>query len=471
MKHTLERSGLSFRRRAALAFCLLFLSQSQVATGEEVRVTDGPGLRAAIVSALPGDRIVLMPGDYQMSKLVIKNGGRQGRPITVTALAPASTRIRSSVVELFKVRAPYWVFENLTFVGTDNTHHAFHLVRSADHLVLRQNRFIDFHSAIKGNPEGGRAADHVLIERNLFYNRSLRKTSAPTTPIDVLGGIGWVLRGNFIADFGRVGRNQISYGAFLKGTSKQGVIEGNLVMCEWRHSGGRRIGLSFGGGGSPESLRSARNSEHEDGIIRNNIILNCPNAPGIYLNRALNSKIYHNTIYNSYGIMARFPSGVSFVRNNIVSGAVTERSGAELKQERNLTTGWEIGTYVPGAALRLIHRVSDYDAKFPNWLDAEDVDWMQEKFRDLAAWLGRSSIGRGVTDFEDWFVAPGVGNLDLLEGEEILAKGLRTTDVKSDFCGHVRPDREVDLGAIEYRQGRCHLQAWIAELFQPFEDR
>ena len=409
-----------------------------------------------------------MPGDYPLGKHVIRTGGEKGQPITVTAHVPSKTRIRSSVVELFKIQAPYWVFENLTFEGTEGTHHAFHIVRDADHLILRGNRFIDFHSAIKGNPERGSAADRVVIERNIFYNQAMRQTTAPTTPIDVLGGVGWVLRENFIADFGRVGRDQVSYGAFLKGTSREGVIEGNLVICEWNHSGGRRIGLSFGGGGSPERLRSENNSEHEDGIIRNNIVINCPNAQGIYLNRARNSKVYNNTIYNAYGIMARFVSGTSFVRNNIVSGAITERDGAKLKQERNLTTGWNIGAYITGGALRLSHRVSDYHVKYPNWFDAEDVAWIQDKFKWLEAWLGGSSMGRGVSDFEDWFVAPAAGDFDILDGEEILAQGRRMTEVYSDFCGRERPSRTVDLGAIEYRQGRCNLQTWLADLFRPY---
>ncbi len=469
MELTLSQSTASLFCQAALVFSLLLFVSLSSAEGREVVVEDGPGLLAAISSAQPGDRIVLMPGDYSLRKQVISTGGEEGQPITVTAHIPSQTRIRSSVVELFKIRAPYWVFENLTFEGTENAHHAFHIVRDADHLILRGNRFIDFHSAIKGNPEGGRAADYVVIERNIFYNQVMRQTTVPTTPIDVLGGVGWVLRGNFIADFGRVGPDQVSYGAFLKGTSREGVIEGNLVICEWNHSGGRRIGLSFGGGGSPERLRSENNSEHEEGIIRNNIVINCPNAPGIYLNRAHDVKIYNNTIYNAYGIMARFPNSRAFVRNNIVSGAVTERSGAQVEQDSNLTTGWGIGTYITGAAERLIRRVSDYDSKFPNWISPETVAWMQNKFRQLEAWLGRSFMGRGISDFEDWFVAPAVGDFDLLDGDEILGQGQRMTEVKSDFCGRERPSRTVDLGAIEYRQGRCDLQTWLADLFRPFD--
>ena len=441
------------------------------AADREVLVMDSAGLRAAIESAEPGDRIVLLAGDYKLRKLIIRRGGAAGKPITLTAFSPAETRIRSESVELIKILAPHWVFEKLTFAGNDRTHHAVHIAGDADDLVLKGNRFLNFHSAIKGNPEEGQAPDRVTIERNIFMNDAPRETRAPTTPIDVLGGEGWTLRGNFFADFGKSAPNSVSYAAFLKGRSRDGLIERNLVVCQWHHAGGRRIGLSFGGGGSPRDLRSADGSEHDNGILRNNIIINCPNAPGIYLNRSANTRVYNNTIYNAFGIMARFPAGRSFVRNNIVSGAVSVRDGARLIAESNLTTGWELGSYLPGGAQQLRHRISDYHIKFPNWFDAGDIRWAQETIDRLSNWLGRSRVGRGLADFGDWFVAPEIANFELNAGEEIVGQGLPLLEVTDDFCGQPRPGQRLDLGAIEYRQGHCDVEAWLEELFRPFEDQ
>ncbi|MEE8334585.1 MAG: NosD domain-containing protein [Alphaproteobacteria bacterium] len=454
-------------RGAALIF--LALTISSALSAKEVVVADAAALRAAIASAIPGDRIVVMPGEYRLAKQVIRNGGAPGNPITVTALVPARTRLITSAVELFKLRAAYWVFEKLTFKGTAQTHHAFHIVGGGHRTVLRGNRFLDFHAAIKGNPERGRAADHVVIERNIFLNDAPRKTTQPVTPIDVLGGIGWILRENFFADFAKAGGNGISYGAFLKGGSRDGVMERNLVVCEWRHSGGRRVGLSFGGGGSPRKLRAADNTEHDGGVIRNNIIINCPNAPGIYLNRSSNSRISNNTLFDSYGIMARFPVGISTIRNNIVSGTVTERGGARTIAGSNLTTGLGVGTYIPGGASRLIHRISDYHVKYPNLFDASDIGWAQDAIRGIASWLGQSVVGRGSSAFRDWFAAPEVADFGLVSGNDFIAKGDPQPGVKDDFCGRPRGDKSVDLGAIEYRAGACDVKAWIADLFRPFE--
>lgn len=463
------RLGAGIVHVAATAFFALLLTISVVASAREVVVTDSSTLRAAIASAKPGDRIVVMPGEYWLAKQLIRNGGVPGNPITVTALVPAQTRIRTAAVELFKLQAPNWVFEKLTFVGTAETHHAFHIVSDADHVVLRGNRFLNFHSAIKGNPERGRTPDYVTIDRNIFLNDALRQTTEPTTPIDVVGGIGWIIRKNFIADFGRTGRDSVSYAAFLKGGSRGGLMERNLVICEWRHSGGRRVGLSFGGGGSPRKLRSADNSEHDDGLMRNNIIINCPNAPGIYLNRSRNSKIYNNTIFDAYGIMARFPAGPSYIRNNIVSSAITERSGARIVTGKNLTTGWGIGTYIPGGTSKLVHRISDYHVKYPSLFDASDIRWAQNTIHRIGAWLGRSGIGRGVSDFSQWFVAPEIANFDLISGTELIGKGDPLPEVKDDFCDRPRQNLTVDLGAIEYREGRCDVEAWITDRFRPFE--
>ncbi len=439
--HLMRRSP-SETAGSVCVVAIIFLAQlpilSSVASAKEIVVSNSSTLRKAIASAKPGHRIVVMPGEYRLTKQLIRNGGVAGNPITVTALVPAKTRIRSASVELFKLRAPYWIFEKLTFMGTAGTHHALHIVGDADHVVLRGNRFLNFHSAIKGNPENGQTPDHVTLERNIFRNDALRQTTEPTHPIDVVGGDGWILRENFIADFGRTGSRSVSYGAFLKGGSLNGLMERNLVICEWRHSGGRRVGLSFGGGGSSSHLRSKDNMEHDDGIMRNNIIINCPNAEGIYLNRARNSKIFNNTIYNTYGIMARFPAGTSYIRNNIVTGTITERSKARLITERNLTTGSGIGTYVSG------------------------IRWAPDTIKEIAAWMSRSRNDRG--DLSRWFIAPEVANFELNSGTELLGKGVPLTEVQDDFCGNPRHKIAVDLGAIEYRKQHCDVKAWIAEL-------
>jgi hypothetical protein len=343
--------GVDSLRSGAIAF-LLFLVPLAAAAGI-VPVADSAGLVRALAGANPGDEIVLAPGDYRLggNTTNIRRPGTEAQPIVMRAARQGAARIHSETVELFKLFVPHWIFEGIDFEGGPGTHHAFHVVAGADHVTFRGNVFHNFHAAIKGNPEGGESPSFVTIERNAVYNDAPRKTDEPVTTIDVVGGDHWVLRDNFIADFAKDGGDFTSYGAFLKGASTNGLFERNLVICEWHHTGGFRVGLSFGGGGTDPVYMKGATDEHAHGIMRNNIILNCPNGEGIYLNKASDSKIYNNTIYNAYGILARFPASMpSEVRNNIVSGAIATRKGAMIDAHNNVETGWSLGDYIPGAA-------------------------------------------------------------------------------------------------------------------------
>lgn len=119
-----------------------------------------------------------------------------------------------------------------------------------------------------------------------------------------------------------------------------GLFERNLVICE--HSlatdRGIRIGLSFGGGATAERYCQDSNceAEHSNGVMRNNIVLNCSRDVGIYLNRAQNSYRYNNLLHNNLGLDIRFPSSSATLVNNIISGRIKERDGAVAHAKNNL---------------------------------------------------------------------------------------------------------------------------------------
>lgn len=290
----------------ALLILVLSFSIGLPTTAREVPVSDVPSLVRAIKVAKPADRIVLQPGRYRLNKILITRPGAANAPITVTAVNPSQTRIETDAVELFKLDAPYWVFENLDIRGGKNAHHAFHVVGRADHAVLRGNHIVGFHASVKGNPQRKLSPDNVVITGNTFYNEAPRKTAEPVTLINVVGGDNWRITENFIADFAKGGGDGISYGAFLKGGGKGGLFERNLVVCEWRHKGRQRVGLSFGGGGTFRCSRPDCPLEHRNGAMRNNVIINCPQAPGVYINRSRDIAIHHNTIFKSLGRYAAF---------------------------------------------------------------------------------------------------------------------------------------------------------------------
>ncbi len=302
-------------------------------------------------TAKAGSVITLMPGEYHIVKSKIEIGfpGEVYKPITVRASNYGDVKLRLGTKQGFLVNKPFWVFENLIIEG-ECTHdswcdHAFHLVGNADYTVIRNNHVKNFNAHIKSNGyrESKQSSkrifpNYVTIQNNTLINEWKRNTINSVTPIDIVGGEHWKIKHNFIADFGKYGRKGrgVTYGAYLKGDGKYGVMEENLVACAWRlpHTSTTdiRIGLSLGGGGTgPQFCHNGIcEQEHEGGIIRNNIIVNCFNDVGIYLNKARNSMVYGNHVLSSVGIDLRFPQTSAEIFNNKIDGRVRTRNGATL---------------------------------------------------------------------------------------------------------------------------------------------
>lgn len=374
-------------------------------SGRVVDVANAVALLSTLRHAQAGDQIVLQPGVYSIDSRNIRLGGTgtRERPIVVRARRLGEARLRLVSLEGFLVDEPFWVFENLDIQGVCDSHdqceHAFHVVGRARSTTIRNNRLHDFNAMIKVNglTVGGRAIypDNGLIESNSFYNRSARATASPVTPIDIVAANGWVVTGNLIADFGKLLGNQTSYGAFFKGNSSGGVFERNLVICAMRLSPdqGISVGLSLGGGGSTggSCRHDTCTPEHSNGIVKNNVIMHCSND-GIYLNKARQSMVFNNTLYNTWGIEARFAETSALVINNVYTGKITTRDGAFVDQKRNL----EVGA-------------------------------------------------------ESCFVDPANGEFQLVDSTRVVGRGTRLAAVENDFCGAPRRGYTCDVGAFEYQ--------------------
>lgn len=398
--------------RSTLVLCALACGGRVPVEAAAVTVANASQLVSAINGAVPGDVITLSPGIYDLSQNVFcDNAGTAAQPIVVRAasLGQALVRFNASLTEGFNISVPYWTFENLDIQGTCLSHtaceHAFHVVGEGDFTRIRNNRMHDFNAMIKGNGGGNPFVfpDDVVIEGNELYNSTLRVTGNPVTPIDVVGGRRWVIRGNFIHDHGKGGGDGVSYAAFLKGNSRDGLFERNLVMCERDHTGGIRLGLSFGGGGSgPPSICEDGTCipEHQNGVMRNNIIVNCPQDVGVYLNNAANTKIYNNNLYNTTGIDVRFSASTADLRNNILSGAIRNRDG--------------------GTSTKAANR--------------EGVTLLQ---------------------WTTWFLNPAGAIFSLLNGSQVVNLGQVLPQVPDDYCGSAR-GTSPDIGAVEYGASVCN---------------
>jgi parallel beta-helix repeat protein len=383
-----------------------------------VPVQNSEELLKAVRQALPGDIITLKPGKYPIRKrsIYVSLGGNLMQPITVRAERLGDVFLELDSLEGFVVNSPYWIFENLDIQGVCNDdeycEHAFHVVGNGPGFVLRNNRIHEFNSPIKANRikkgDAPRIGPHgVLLEGNSFYNTRARQTNHPVSFIDVVGVNHFIVSNNVIADFQKAKGDQISYAAQIKGNSAYGVYERNLVLCEYQTSGGIRVGLSFGGGGTGKQfLEPGDIYEHSKGIVRNNIVMYCSDV-GLYLNKAHETKVFNNTFYRTNGVDIRFPESTALIANNLVSGKIWDRNDATSERRNNLV-----------------------------------------RANDRFLWSFKK-------DFTDWFVDPAAGNFVIKDGKDIIDKGENSNLIWEDFCGNKR-DGLPDIGAIEFgNQDTC----------------
>ncbi|GGD75221.1 chondroitinase-B domain-containing protein [Lacimicrobium alkaliphilum] len=318
-------------------------------TDNVLHVTDSQELVQALRDAKAGQLILLAPGHYLVEQRTIRIGhsGEPGFPVTLAAEQPGQAEIRLNSLEGLYINKPYWVIKNLTFRGVCRRHsaceHALHLTGKADHIVIENNRFIDFNAHLKSNgrTSGGTLhfPDNVTVRHNDFYNNSIRESRNPASPIDVVGGNNWLIEGNYIADFSRTvrGKPSVVYGAYLKGGGKDGVIRNNVINCAWKlpHQSvlDLRVALSLGNGGTGKRFCQSKDCayEHKGGIIEQNLLLNCSNDVAIYLNKATQTRIHNNVLLNTLGLDARFAATDVVLENNLIQGRIKARDDARVE--------------------------------------------------------------------------------------------------------------------------------------------
>lgn len=356
-------------------------------------------LRAALDDAAPGDCIALAPGLYRLERgLEISVGGSRERPVTLTSVDPPATIVDSTVTEAIRVMAPYWIFDGLVIRGRCNDHsrceHAYHVVGAAHDVTITRNELTGFNAAIKVNGEDGRFPDRGTVTASRIFNRAVRQTAAPVVPIDIVGASDWIISANLIADFVKDGGDRTSYGAFAKGAARGTRFVANIVLCEHRLRGapGFRVGLSLGNGGThPDFCRDRRcDGEHFGGAVSGNLVVSCSDD-GIYLNRAADAVVAHNTLIDTAGMSLRYPQTVATVRGNLIDGRPRLRDGAHAATAGNVDSA---GVFSDASALDLRWRrppqLLDVDGAMPDLCgSARSAGARPGAFDDFAACLHR----------------------------------------------------------------------------------
>ena len=389
---------------------------TSVASANVVNVSTPAQLTTALASALPGDEIVLAAGTYAMTGANCAADGTEAAPIVVRAAAPLAALIEFDGLEGFRVTGAHWHFEDLDIRGVcaddNNCEHAFHVSGAAHGFVLRRSRVQDFNAQLKVNASliGTEyvTPNRGLVEYNEVGDTRGRQTSNPVTKLNIDTGDDWIVRGNYLHDAQKLGGDTISYAAFMKSGGNRGLFERNLVVCSRATTGGTRIGLSFGGGGTaPQYCAPAFDSnvpcsvEHYGGTLRNNIIANCTDV-GIYLNRARDTHVLFNTLIGTTGVDFRFATTSGEAVGNLLASAIRTRDGAAMTETGN-------------------------------------------------------QMNITLAQFQAWYRMPLEGDLMVIgDVSSLIGAAPARPDVTDDYCAAMRPDGPLTFGAIEHSVDGCN---------------
>lgn len=347
------------------------LLQQTFTPAKEIVVNSAQAFRQALKKVTKGDTITFAPGHYFFKghSIHLSSNGEKTAPIRIRAERLGDVRLQFDLLEGFHVVQPYWIFENLEIEGVcekiSRCEHAFHIVGGGRHATLRNLFIKNFNSPIKvnGSQKGG-YPDGGLIEYSLFINDNARPTGNPVSLVDIVAANDWVVRKSVIADFAKAKGDRISYAGFFKGAGHNNLFEQNLVLCEFRHQGGVRVGLSLGGGGTSVSgSRSNDNgTEHFGGALKRNVIANCPLDVGIYLNRSTDTLLAENVLINTTGIHVRFRKSDAIIMANQLDGSIVNRDGGQHEAINNTSTPIKKFLYPESLQEETIMRVLADDA-------------------------------------------------------------------------------------------------------------
>jgi len=302
------------------AVCFLVLAAG-VSSAQEIKAADAGAIKAALGAAGPGDTIVIKPGEYNLGggASTGKDGTKEA-PITLRCEGDKGyAKLNLGGQVAFRVKNKFWVFQGIHFNGDcKGTSAAVFLDGPGGGGDVR---FTD--CKISGSAEHGmkgaklreKPVNNVVIEFTELFDTG-------ATGFDLVAGDNWALRRCYVHDYGQDGG--VTYGIFLKGGGKNGIIEGCIVDGKKKNT---TLGISFGGGLTgkqwlPMGADGKLGPEADGGIARNNIVINAADS-SYHSNNGANCKFYNNLAWggDTFQRQASYPKDPVLI-NNLIGGGV-----------------------------------------------------------------------------------------------------------------------------------------------------
>ncbi len=360
-------------------------------------VNTEPELQAAVSSLASGDTVRIGKGNYWLTACLVLDGGLADIALigvdrdSVALIGPGMANSSyGSVPHLIMVRNARDVYiANMTL--RDVYYHPVIVQAEAGafsphfdnlHIIDAGEQFIKVTSA----PDLTSYCDSGVVE-NCTFEYTDRARHWYTNGVDILATADWLIRDN----------------SFLRIRGPVGVLAGPAVLA-WQNAIGTIVernvfiecdfGISMGNSGGPGEY--ARDGEtvydNQNSIVRNNFIYRAEEGDvGITLNRALNAKVYNNTVILNntffWAIEYRFTETDADIAYNLTDGTIFQRDGATANLTGNIDyadTSWFTspalgdlhlapGTPAEDAAQVLLGVVDDIDGEARPIGDYPDV--------------------------------------------------------------------------------------------------
>lgn len=308
----------SARHELVLLSCSCLLLAALPAAGRDIKCDNAKEIAAALGSAGPGDTILVKPGEYDMGgQFSTGKSGTKDKPITLACDGKTGyAKLKSNGQIGFKIRSKHWIIRGIHIEGSTASTEATVFMdgpAGCEYILMTDCKISGSKQhGMKGARTRENAANNITVEHTELFDTA-------ATGFDLVSGDNWVVRNNYVHDYGKGGG--ITYGIFLKGGGKNGIIDGNIVDAKRQAT---TVGISFGGGLTGHQWLPMVNgkigAEHDGGVAQNNIVLNTSDV-AYHSNNGANCKFFNNLAWNckSFQRQASYPKD-PVVSNNVIGG-------------------------------------------------------------------------------------------------------------------------------------------------------